>query len=253
MKKFFIILLAFILVASIGVGIFFGFKYKSNIKNTISGWFNKDKLTEEEIDYKELYEKQLESNGDLNLKNFYLSTNYDKVITENIQLKSEINPTYKIIDNLNNYSLFSALLDDTYTFSVNSSTAYIQGSDITNYTLGEIQDIINSNTIYNNVCLKANKTFKIIDKIVNTELQDNVIYETTIDVVLVDSIVKDSLVSININIDYSSVDFSPYGEVNSSSAYLNFDKPIIDYSEKEGLSYISIKLNALSVREWGSI
>ena len=102
MKSFWSIILAFILCASIGVGIFFGFKYKENIKEYFSNLASSSEessssiedspissednssssssssSSEEVLDYKALYEEQLGLNNTLIDTNSNLEKELDK-------------------------------------------------------------------------------------------------------------------------------------------------------------------------------
>lgn len=160
MKSFWSILLAFILTASIGVGIFFGFKYKDNIKeyfsissssledssissedNSSSSSISSDSSsssssdsssssssTEEPIDYKELYEELLINQDGITITKVEI---YEII---NLSNSDGLNIQYRV----NSQSNIS--YDMLYNFIAleSSSNLYAQDnkiSELTNYRL----------------------------------------------------------------------------------------------------------------------
>ena len=239
MKKFFIILLASILIVASCVGGYFCFRYRKNIKNSITGFFEKKHTLEEEKLSKEnnSLREQLSNMQDLNS---YLLEELEKInyVTEIEIIK---------------YTTFSARIDDTYDFTVNNNLCYIQGLDLSSYTLGELLDIFNNRFADSNHCLSADALLKVYDKYVIVEERQEIISLSTNLSILDEAHLTKKACSFTVNIDTSNVDFSLYGEINKNSAYLNYDSVSIEVEETETTINVDININCTSVKEWGSV
>lgn len=239
MKKFFIILLASILIVASCVGGYFCFRYRKNIKNNITGFFEKKQTLEEEKLSKEnnSLREQLSNMHDLNS---YLLEELEKInyVTEIEIIK---------------YTTFSALIDDTYDFTVNNNLCSIQGLDFSSYTLGELLNIFNNRVADSNHCLSADALLKVYDKYVIVEERQEIISLSTNLSILDEAHFTKKACSFTVNIDTSNVDFSLYGEINKNSAYLNYDSVSIEVEETETTINVDININCTSVKEWGSV
>ena len=133
MKSFWSILLAFILTASIGVGIFFGVKYKTNIKDYFSNLVSSSETEEEIVDYEEKYNDLVESLDGLSVtkvesyESIVLSTSDDSV-TLGILLNCEQVVSY---DYILIYQTFADTESGTYAYDneISCNTKYTLNKD----------------------------------------------------------------------------------------------------------------------------
>ena len=173
MKSFWSIILAFILCASIGVGIFFGFNYKDNIKEYFSNLASSSEessssiedspissednssssssssSSEEVLDYKALYEEQLGLNNTLIDTNSNLEKELDKY--EGVTI------TESFILILSLYNSDNTLLLQTGNIDKSEPYVYSKSSKISGSELIDIEDSLKNVELSNIVIDYAEK------------------------------------------------------------------------------------------------